>query len=183
MPRIPTAQVPKNLQSAEKILVNLTALNINATAGSRSAIDANLKRGHVVVLDPYFHLVPTATRSSIWTVTRAQTGFLNMPRFVVEDFDDSEVNAIDDPVGAPTVRRGGVIQVRHLEGPCMVLVPNGTAVGAELALGDGSYSPIANPGIDTLVKLRQPVVTALEANSSGAEKLCLCWFAGMRGGV
>lgn len=182
MPRTPTAQVPKNLQSAEKILVNLTALNINAAAGSRTPINADLRRGHVVVLDPYFHLVPTAHRSSIWTVTRAQTGFLNLPRFVVEDFDESEVNAIDDPA-APTVRRGGIIQVRHLEGPCMVLIPNGSAVGAELALGDGSYSPIANPGITTLVNLRQPVVTVLEANSSGAEALRLCWFNGMRGGV
>ncbi len=92
-----------------------TAKTINATAGSRSAINDNIQVNDVVVMDPYGQdeTLPDGSVGPI-CVTQPQTSFLRGRKYVVTAVPDA-VNDIPDTVNASTQRRGGFISVVPLD--------------------------------------------------------------------
>lgn len=122
-----------------------TGKNINATNGSRSAINANLTVGDVVIADPYqfdgadLDSTGTAGAKPV-NVTRPQTSFLNMKKYVVVNVPSS-VNEIPSSA-ASTQRRGGIVWVTdqfddnlaHVDGTTDV------SVGDSLEVTNGSFN-------------------------------------------
>lgn len=125
--------------------VYYTGKNINATAASRTDIDDDLEVGMVVVLDPYQHdgaeedVNGNAGAKPI-NVTRPQTSFLNMKKFVVTAVSP-RVNEIPTASNAD-LRRGGMVSVVEAADDIQALVDGTTdvAVGDILEVTNGSFN-------------------------------------------
>lgn len=125
--------------------VYYTAKNINATSGSRTAIDDDLEIGMVVVMDPYQHDgaeydVDGNAGAKPINVTRPQTSFLNMKKYVVTYVAPS-INDIPT-ASASTQRRGGFVSVVEASDDIQALVDGTTdvAVGDMLEVTNGSFN-------------------------------------------
>lgn len=125
--------------------VYYTAKNINATAGSRTAIDDDLEVGMVLVMDPYQNDggetgVDGTTSAKPINATRPQTSFLNMKKYVVVGFSPS-INDIPS-ASAATQRRGGLVSVVEAADDIQALVDGTTdvSVGDVLEVTNGSFN-------------------------------------------
>lgn len=109
---------PGNFATGPEFDVYYTAKTINADAASRTAIDANLAVGAVLIEDPYQHdgrdvdssLSINARR--FINVTRNDATVFRGNRYVVTDV--KEVNTLVS--GSTTQRVGGLITVQPLRG-------------------------------------------------------------------
>ncbi len=125
-----------------------TAKNINATPGSRTAINADLKVGHCLVLDPFG---PDKGRGV--DATQPQTSYLEGHVYIVTKVP-SDLNDIPDST-ASTQRRGGYVSAVRLAdcqavqaftkanmtgGTTRLGVANGQFELAALTLAGSSYS-------------------------------------------
>ncbi len=92
---------------------HFTGQNIHATAGSRTPLNANLRRGDVLQLDPFDHdnakgVSPTVNQGGLY-VCAVATATFKTPLVVVTDEPAPQVNDIQ--VTATGLRRGGRIKV------------------------------------------------------------------------
>lgn len=178
-----------NRQTAQPTPLFYTAKNINATAASRTAINADLKPGYVVVQDVYCHdsKVSGVTNSAGSTadsaenrlainVTRPESSHLAGRAFVVTSVPPI-VNTIPDS-SASTQRKGGHIEGCSSAAQILALVADGVAVGDELILANGSFALTASTTISNIAAIRGFKAKALEANSSGASALRYVEFHG-----
>lgn len=118
-----------------------TAKNINATAGSRTAIASNIAVGAIVVEDPYQHDGADGSGGAKpINVTQPQTSHLHQKKYVVVAVAPG-VNDIPDSA-APTQRRGGVVYVTDQADDIEALVDGTTdvAVGDHLECTNGSWN-------------------------------------------
>lgn len=135
--------------------VHYTGKNIHATAGSRTAIDDDLEVGMVVVLDPYQHDgaeedINGNSGAKPINVTRPQTSFLNMKKFVVVAVSP-RVNEIPT-ASAATQRRGGMVSVVEAADDIQALVDGTTdvAVGDVLEATNGSFNLTKRAALTTV---------------------------------
>lgn len=136
--------------------VYYTGKNIHATAASRTDIDDDLEVGMVVVLDPYQHdgaeedYNGNAGAKPI-NVTRPQTSFLNMKKFVVTSVSP-RVNEIPTASNAD-LRRGGMVSVVEAADDIQALVDGTTdvAVGDVLEVTNGSFNLTKRAALTTVV--------------------------------
>lgn len=168
---------------------------IHATPGSRTAINADIANGHVLVLDPILSRVHApqfqasgdtddadynSSNVGLLHYAQAATGYLYGAYAVVVDGNSQalldELNTIDDPTNASTLRRGGRLKVR-VGGLLDVLVANGAALGNKLKLANGSFAAAVvanNVAVDTADDVDALFGTCFEANSSGGNARRMC---------
>lgn len=135
--------------------VYYTGKNIHATAASRTDIDDDLEVGMVVVLDPYQHdgaeedVNGNAGAKPI-NVTRPQTSFLNMKKYVVTSVSP-RVNEIPTASNAD-LRRGGMVSVVEAADDIQALVDGTTdvAVGDLLEVTNGSFNLTKRAALTTV---------------------------------
>lgn len=126
--------------ATDAIPVYYTAKNINSNPNSRTAINADIAIGDVVVMDPFQHDgASQANAPKPINVTQAQTSFLRTPKYVVVDVPPG-VNEIPSSA-APTQRRGGIIWVVQLADDIRVKVVgnDSIAVGGYLTVANGNF--------------------------------------------
>lgn len=148
-----------------------TAKSINATKGSRTALDVTLAVGDVVVRDPYDHDArggANADVPGVPNVTRATTGHLAGMVGVVTAIPSASdgPNSFPDPVNASTQRRGGLIEIATQSDRIKAKVNgggSGLAIGARLSIADGSLAFVTDAGIGSRAAIDSGVATLLEA--------------------
>ncbi len=163
-----------NRQIGSTVPLHWTAKTINSTPASRSAVNADLKPGHVVVQDVYSN--DSAFKEI--DVGQAVTGDLHRRAFVVTSVPPI-INSIPDS-SASTQRKGGSIEGCSNSPLIQAYVADGVAVGDELVPTNGQFylSVGATSGLDTPAEIKGMKATALEANSSGAAALRWVAFNG-----
>lgn len=165
-------QIHQGLQPDATMWVYYTAKNINATKGSRTAINADLQVGAVLIQDPYQH--DGAEGTGGWTpinATRPQTSWLQQEKYVVVSVPPS-VNEIPD-ASAPTQRRGGLVLVARLRDCSRIeALVDGTTdvlVGDKLEVTNGSFNLTKWAGYDTqLATLTYPTSSSTDKDISNA---------------
>jgi hypothetical protein len=153
--------------------VILTGKNINATAASRTVINANIDVGDVVAVDPYRQdLESTLSSITTETVTQPQTSHIDGGIYIVVDVpsgvNDSQVG------GAANERKGGYILVATAQAILAnATVPDSTAVAGYLVPASGSYklAAVGATGVASAAAIFTHKFRAEAANASGAAAL------------
>lgn len=153
--------------------VILTGKTINATAGDRTVINADIAVGDVVAVDPYRQdLDSTLTSTTTETVTQPQSSHLDGGIYVVVDVP-SGVNS-SQVGGASNERKGGYILVATPQAiVANATVPNSTSVAGYLVPANGSYqlAAVGSTGVASAAAIFTHKFRAEAANSSGAAAL------------
>ena len=135
---------PGNFPSGEEMPAYYTAKTINATAASRTAIDANLAVGAVLIEDVYQHdgrdvdsSISLDARRYI-NLTRCDATNFKGKRYVVTDVKN--VNTLVS--GSTTQRQGGIVTVQELDGnPAVQALVDGTT---DVTAGVTRLIPVAD---------------------------------------
>lgn len=147
----------------ETMKVWYTAKDINATAGSRSAIASDLKVGYPLVLDPYAHDKGT----SVIHATQPQSTFLVGQKFIVTHVPD-EVNDIPDS-GAATQRRGGFVTVAAMADEVLANCEGTIVPGvSKLVVQAGEWYLAVSTAVSTSVEIASFCGTAHDAATLGS---------------
>lgn len=115
-----------------------TAKDVNATAASRSAINANLQPGHVLCVDPYSHDGADSTAGAKpVNATRPATAILMFKKLLVVD-----VPAGVNDIISGNQRRGGIVWVVDRADDITAFVDGTTDVtlGGALEVTNGSFN-------------------------------------------
>jgi hypothetical protein len=153
-----------------------TAKNINATDASRTAINANLAVGDVLVPDPYGHeqndrdaagaIIAGSGAKKGFAYTQPQTGFLNGKKAVVVREIPSGVN--DLVAGSATQRKGGQVFVEPFagaEGTVKILAKThaNMAAGTDyLGVANGDFGLVIKTSVASLAALAEVCALADE---------------------
>lgn len=148
--------------------VYYSAKNINATAGSRTAINANLPEGGCLVMDKFGH-----DQGIGFDFTQPQTSHLDQPKVIVRDIprhpdNGRRVGNDLDPQGLTNQREAGWIWAEAAGMNVRARVANGVAVGDYLGPTNGSFDLSAKTSVASLAAIHEVCGQANEANSSGS---------------
>lgn len=148
MPPLNVAGNPSGGNVVQTMNVQWTAKNVNAAAGSRTAINQNLELGYVLALDPYGHdTVSSLNGLTLPNYTQPQTSHLFSRKGIVSRLTDANVNTIPNSA-APTQRKGGEVEIT-INGRVLAWVGPNVARGSKVGCANGSSILTAVSGAGT----------------------------------